>query len=139
MNSFNMFKNKFSISIVLLILLFFVVVGSVYVIAYRHGFKNGKINNDKSDNSSQTDSIQSILKSVSGTIRSIEGNTISVETTRKELKSFSINDKTKITKKTAELKPSDLKVGTQIVAFLNDDDETSQMATRIVVRDSVNN
>lgn len=127
-------RNKKVLLILLAILLAGVVLYGTYHSGYNKGYTEGK------KHASSTSSLENLLKNptmpfhtVTGEIKSVSGNSVTINTSKGEVKTIPLNDNTKITQKTTTLKTSDLKAGQKVTVFTNGDDK-NVTATRIVLR-----
>lgn len=111
----------------------------IYKLGYNKGhdagYKTGKEAGEKSvKNSSDIfKSIQSPFNTLTGVVENIDGDNLTIDTSKGERQTVKLTDKTKITKKTDTLKRDALNKGTKVTIFTQGKDKDLS-ATRIVVR-----
>lgn len=127
-------NNKKLLAVLLVILLLVLAAYAIHKRAYDRGYTAGKKAGQAAanpvDNFFRNQS--SPFSTISGEVKTVSADEITLETNAKETKKIKITDKTKITQKTTTLKTSDIKVGQKISVFTTGKDKDT--ATRIVVR-----
>lgn len=112
------------------------VLGGLFYAGYKTGEKNGREQAKKeaaaNPFSGLADANRFLPKYKSGEITSVSNNTVIIKTSDGKEEKVTVNDKTKVTRKTETLKLSDLKKGDKVTAFVSSDGT----ATRIVYRNS---
>lgn len=118
---------------VIAVVLIGAVIGGVYYVGFKNGEKQGltKAKKEVAANPflNRNDTNKFLPKYKTGEIVSVSKDTIVVKASDKEEK-ITVNDKTKVTKKTETLSLSSLKKGDRVTAFVMNDG----VATRIVLR-----
>ena len=131
-------KQKKLILILVTILLGVGLIAGAYKLGYDKGFTKGEEQGKKSSRSTGLSELFSNptnpFRSVSGEVKTVTTDKIEVNTSRGEVKSIKITEKTKITKKTTTLKVSDIKPDQKVTIFTQGQ-ENDLTATRIVLRD----
>lgn len=144
----NEFNKKISITskqrnlIIGFLLVLFIITSYVCVYRYaynngqRDGYKSGEIAGKKSSANNPADlfnkSFLNPFNIISGKVEKIEGDKLTINTNKGEVKTINLKNETKITKKTESLKPESLSKGTKVTIYLQGDGSNS-IATRIVV------
>jgi Cu/Ag efflux protein CusF len=131
-------KKKRILLILVAILLGVGLLAGTYKLGYNNGFSKGEEKGKKSAAKSNLgdffNSSANPFRSVTGEVKSVTNDTLEVNSSRGEVETVKINDKTKITKKTTTLKVSDIKPDQKVTVFVQGQDG-DLTATRIVVRD----
>lgn len=112
------------------------VLSGLFYAGYKTGEKHGRDQAKKeaaaNPFSGLADANRFLPKYKSGEITSVSNNALVIKTSDGKEEKVTINDKTKVTRKTETLKLSDLKKGDKVTAFVGNDGT----ATRIVYRNS---
>ena len=129
-------QRKIIFSIIVVLLLVFAGIG-IYKYAYDKGYDKGMEAGKKASASkSPTDlfsNLQNPFKTLTGSVEKLEGEKLTITTSKGEVKTLKITDKTKRTKKTETLNKDSLTKGAKVTIFTTGEGD-SLSATRIVVR-----
>lgn len=133
-------KQKKVASVILGVLLAIGLLIGIYCLGYNKGhskgYKEGETAAKKSNASkSPTDlfnNIQNPFNTTVGVIEKLEGDTLTITTSKGETKTVKVTDKTKITRKKETLNKDALTKGTRVTIMASSKDKDAA-ATRIVV------
>lgn len=127
-----------------LLVIFLVVTSYACVYRYAHnkgykdGYKSGELAGKKANLSSPYDlfnkSLSSPLNIITGKVEKLEGQDLTINTNKGDVKTVKISKDTKILKKTDTLNPESLSKGVKVIIYLQSkNSDTNSVASRIVI------
>lgn len=125
-------KKQQHLWIVLLAIFSLVLIGAgAYGYGYTNGHKRGKTAGERKS-ANPFNKFASPFKVQTGKITKIDGNKLTLHSSQGQVVEIKLTDKTKVTRKTDQLKTSDLAKDKKVTIFMS---STGDEATRIVLRD----
>lgn len=124
------------LAILLIIASYVCVYKYAYNKGHKVGYQSGEVAGKKSSINSPADLFNKPFLNpfhiIAGKVEKLEGDKLTVNTNKGEVKIISLNNDTKITKKTESLKPENLSKSTKVTIYLQAEDP-NLTANRIVV------
>lgn len=131
-------RQKSLVIVGIIIVAFFAVMIGLYAFGYNNGYKTAEKKAQQA--ASKKSGMEDMLKApnpfntVSGKVVAVSKDKITIDSSKGERQELKLSANVKVTKKTQQLKVSDIKVDQTVVAFQSKQGD-AQEVIRIVVRD----